>query len=145
MNLMSTYLKNVGGYKHNQLKSKSYEEISELFDNEMRRVNTFIPMDSKEVKSKKGTEESSKGTEDELKSNKMEDDKETDEVEEVDEAELKKHLVIVKDDDIGFVVFHLLPQTTSEVDASLLKKEFYGGTLSVDKSRWKFQEIFFND
>ncbi|GJZ94214.1 hypothetical protein Tco_0666417 [Tanacetum coccineum] len=45
-NLMSTYLKNMGGYKHNQLKSKSYEEIQKLFDNEMRRVNTFIPMDS---------------------------------------------------------------------------------------------------
>ncbi|GJU52998.1 zf-CCHC domain-containing protein [Tanacetum coccineum] len=69
-NLMSTYLKNMGGYKHNQLKSKSYEEIQKLFDNEMRRVNTFIPMDSEVVKSKKGTEESSKGTEDELKSDK---------------------------------------------------------------------------
>ncbi|GJW00213.1 hypothetical protein Tco_1555464 [Tanacetum coccineum] len=31
----------------------------------------------------------------------MEDDKETNEVEEDDEAELKKHLVIVKDDDIA--------------------------------------------
>ncbi|GJX81028.1 hypothetical protein Tco_0329177 [Tanacetum coccineum] len=69
-NQMSTYLKNMGGYKHNQLKSKSYEEIQKLFDNEMRRVNTFIPMDSEEVKIKKGTEESSKGTEDELKSDK---------------------------------------------------------------------------
>ncbi|GJS80891.1 hypothetical protein Tco_0747432 [Tanacetum coccineum] len=66
---MSTYLKNMGGYKHNQLKSKSYEEIQKL-NNEMRRVNTFIPMDSEEVKSKKETEESSKGTEDELKSDK---------------------------------------------------------------------------
>ncbi|GJX38216.1 hypothetical protein Tco_0251519 [Tanacetum coccineum] len=106
-----------------------------MFDNEMRRVNTFIPMDSELVKSKKETEESSKGTEDELESDKpkkakssdekakgsrkkilgkkragkeqqqeslkrqrMEDDKETDEHEEVevdDEAELKKHLVIV--------------------------------------------------
>ncbi|GKB10484.1 hypothetical protein Tco_0844407, partial [Tanacetum coccineum] len=133
---MSTYLKNIGGYKHNQLKSKSYAEIHKLFDNEMRRVNTFIPMDSEVVKSKKETEESSKGTEDELESDKskkaesseekakgsrkkilgkkregkeqqqeyskrqrMEDDKETDEHEEVkvdDEAELKKHLVIVK-------------------------------------------------
>ncbi|GJW13329.1 hypothetical protein Tco_0017462 [Tanacetum coccineum] len=69
-NLMSTYLKNMGGYKHNQLKSKSYEEIQKLFDNEMRRVNTFIPMDSEVVKSKKETEESSKGTEDELESDK---------------------------------------------------------------------------
>ncbi|GKE88808.1 hypothetical protein Tco_1566283 [Tanacetum coccineum] len=44
-NLMSTYLKNMGGYKYNQLKSKSYDEIQKLFDNEMKRVNTFIPMD----------------------------------------------------------------------------------------------------
>ncbi|GKE71563.1 hypothetical protein Tco_1529635, partial [Tanacetum coccineum] len=41
-----------------------------LFDNEMRRVNTFIPIDSEVVKSKKDTEESSKGIEDELESDK---------------------------------------------------------------------------
>ncbi|GJU60909.1 hypothetical protein Tco_1238675 [Tanacetum coccineum] len=69
-NLISTYLKNMGGYKHNQLKSKSYEEIQNLFDNEMRRVNTFILIDSEVVKSKKGTEESSKGTKNELESDK---------------------------------------------------------------------------
>ncbi|GJR46349.1 hypothetical protein Tco_1314452 [Tanacetum coccineum] len=67
---MSTYLKNMGGYKYNQLKSKSYDEIQKLFDNEMKRVNTFIPMDSEVVKSKEGTEESSKRTEDELESDK---------------------------------------------------------------------------
>ncbi|GJT58714.1 hypothetical protein Tco_1002247 [Tanacetum coccineum] len=69
-NLMSTYLKNMGGYKYNQLKSKSYDEIQKLFDNEMKRVNTFIPMDSEVVKSKEGTEESFKRTEDELESDK---------------------------------------------------------------------------
>ncbi|GJX47049.1 hypothetical protein Tco_0272239 [Tanacetum coccineum] len=67
---MSTYLKNMGGYKHNQLKSKSYEEIQKMFENEIRRVNTFIPIDSEVVKSKKGIKESSKGIEDELESNK---------------------------------------------------------------------------
>ncbi|GJT55090.1 hypothetical protein Tco_0990144 [Tanacetum coccineum] len=41
-----------------------------MFDNEMRRVNTCIPMDSKVVKRKKETKESSKQTEDELKSDK---------------------------------------------------------------------------
>ncbi|GJY76950.1 retrovirus-related pol polyprotein from transposon TNT 1-94 [Tanacetum coccineum] len=65
-NPMSTYLKNMGGYKYNQLKSKSYDEIQKLFDNEMKRVNTFIPMNSEVMKSKEGTEESSKRTEDEL-------------------------------------------------------------------------------
>ncbi|GKA39492.1 hypothetical protein Tco_0732043, partial [Tanacetum coccineum] len=70
-NQMSTYLKNMGGYKHNQLNSKSYEEIQKMFGNEMRRVNTFIPMDSVVVKSKKEIKESSKGTEDELESDKL--------------------------------------------------------------------------
>ncbi|GJU20125.1 hypothetical protein Tco_1153467 [Tanacetum coccineum] len=69
-NLMSTYLKNIGGYKYNQLKGKSYNEIQKLFDNEMKRVNTFIPMDSEVVKSKEGTKESSKRTKDELESDK---------------------------------------------------------------------------
>ncbi|GKA29096.1 hypothetical protein Tco_0715341 [Tanacetum coccineum] len=69
-NQMSTYLKNMGGYKHNQLKSKSYKEIQKMFDNEIRIVNTFIPIDSEVVKSKKEIEESSKGTEDELESDK---------------------------------------------------------------------------
>ncbi|GJX55322.1 hypothetical protein Tco_0285219 [Tanacetum coccineum] len=161
-NLMSTYLKNMGGYKHNQLKSKSYKEIRKLFDNEMRRVNTFIPMDSEVVKRKKGTEESSKGTGDELKSEKskkaksseekakgsrkkilgkkragkkqqqesskrqrIEDDKETDkheEVEVVDEAELKKHLVIVKDDDIAIDAIPLATKPPVIVEYKLLKE-----------------------
>ncbi|GJY42387.1 hypothetical protein Tco_0429657 [Tanacetum coccineum] len=69
-NLMSIYLKNMGGYKYNQLKSKSYDEIQKLFDNEMKRVNTFIPMDSEVVKSKEGTKESSKRIEDVLESDK---------------------------------------------------------------------------
>ncbi|GKA97548.1 hypothetical protein Tco_0825442 [Tanacetum coccineum] len=41
-----------------------------MFDNEMRRVNTFIPMDSEVVESKKEIEESSKGVEDELEADK---------------------------------------------------------------------------
>ncbi|GJU06455.1 hypothetical protein Tco_1122885 [Tanacetum coccineum] len=91
---MSTYLKNMGGYKYNQLKSKSYDEIQKLFDNEMKRVNTFIPMDSEVVKSKEGTEESSKGTEDEFlesMSIKKDDDPE--------EEEMKKHMEIVQDEE----------------------------------------------
>ncbi|GJS10176.1 hypothetical protein Tco_0366972 [Tanacetum coccineum] len=36
-NIMSTYLKNMAGYKHNQMKTKSYDEIQEMFDKEMKR------------------------------------------------------------------------------------------------------------
>ncbi|GJR52008.1 hypothetical protein Tco_1402529 [Tanacetum coccineum] len=132
-NLMSTYLKNMGGYKHNQLKSKSYEEIQKLFDNEMRRVNTFIPMDSEVVKSKKETEESSKGTEDELESDKSKKAESSEEkakgskkkileVKVDDEAELKKHLVIVKDDDIAINAIPLATKPPVIVEYKLLKE-----------------------
>ncbi|GJZ59426.1 hypothetical protein Tco_0615242, partial [Tanacetum coccineum] len=43
---MSIYLKNMAGYKHSQLKSKSYDEIQKLFDKEMKRSNTFMDMES---------------------------------------------------------------------------------------------------
>ncbi|GJT82312.1 hypothetical protein Tco_1056654 [Tanacetum coccineum] len=46
---MSTYLRNMDGYKHTKLKSKSFEEIQMLFDKEMKRVNSFLPMDSEVV------------------------------------------------------------------------------------------------
>ncbi|GJU23950.1 hypothetical protein Tco_1162571 [Tanacetum coccineum] len=104
----------MGRYKHNQLKSKTYEEIQKLFDNEMRRVNTFIPMDSEVVKSKKETDESSKGTEDELKSNKSKKEKSSKEKAKGsrkkildDDDELKKHLGDSKDDE-GILVHYQL-------------------------------------
>ncbi|GKA20196.1 hypothetical protein Tco_0700185 [Tanacetum coccineum] len=37
-NQMSIYLKHMGGYKHNQLKGRSYDEIQKLFDKEMKRA-----------------------------------------------------------------------------------------------------------
>ncbi|GJS91845.1 hypothetical protein Tco_0774481 [Tanacetum coccineum] len=68
---MSIYLKNMAGYKHSQLKSKSYDEIQKLFDKEMKRVNTFVDMKSEVVKGGETiTEESSKRTGDELESDK---------------------------------------------------------------------------
>ncbi|GKE31115.1 hypothetical protein Tco_1450437, partial [Tanacetum coccineum] len=66
---MSTYLKNMSGYKHNQLKSKSYDEIQEMFDKEMKRVNHFVDMNTELVKSSEiRTEGSSKKAGDELES-----------------------------------------------------------------------------
>ncbi|GJX32351.1 hypothetical protein Tco_0242206 [Tanacetum coccineum] len=67
-NQMSTYLKNMAGFKHSQLKSKRYDETQKLFDKEMKRVNTFVDMNSEVVKgSETRTEESFKKEGDELK------------------------------------------------------------------------------
>ncbi|GKE20358.1 hypothetical protein Tco_1431870 [Tanacetum coccineum] len=43
----------MAGYKHSQLKNKSFEEIQMLFDKEMKRVNLFLPMDSEVVERQK--------------------------------------------------------------------------------------------
>ncbi|GJT53294.1 hypothetical protein Tco_0988348 [Tanacetum coccineum] len=45
-NTMSTYLKNMAGYKHNQLKTKSFEDIQMLFDKELKRVTTLKTLDT---------------------------------------------------------------------------------------------------
>ncbi|GKC57456.1 hypothetical protein Tco_1085054 [Tanacetum coccineum] len=52
----------------------------------------------------------------------MEDDKETDEHEEDDEAELKKHLVIVKDDEITIDAIPLATKPSMIVEYKLLKE-----------------------
>ncbi|GJS03282.1 hypothetical protein Tco_0319790 [Tanacetum coccineum] len=56
------------------------------------------------------------------KRQRMEDDKETDEHEEVDETELKKHLVIVKDDDIAIDAIPLATKPPVIVEYKLLKE-----------------------
>ncbi|GJQ99453.1 hypothetical protein Tco_0522438 [Tanacetum coccineum] len=91
-NQMSIYLKHMGGYKHNQLKGRSYDEIQKLFDKEMKRVNSFMAMNSEaqEIRDKLESDKSKKQKTDE-----------NEEVEVDNEAELKKHMVIVKDDDIA--------------------------------------------
>ncbi|GKA28395.1 hypothetical protein Tco_0714563 [Tanacetum coccineum] len=102
---MSTYLKNIGGYKYNQLKSKSYDEIQKLFNREMKRVNTFMDMNSKVVKgSETRTEESSKRAGDELESDKSKKHKVDEYVEaqkddDPEEEEMKKHMEIVQDEE----------------------------------------------
>ncbi|GKG52959.1 hypothetical protein Tco_0550071, partial [Tanacetum coccineum] len=45
---MSTYLKNMDGWKLQRLKGKSYNEVEKLFDQAMARINNFVGMDSAE-------------------------------------------------------------------------------------------------
>ncbi|GJU22913.1 hypothetical protein Tco_1156255 [Tanacetum coccineum] len=44
---MSTYIKNQeGGYTLKQLKALSFEDVKEIFEATMRKVQSFVPMDS---------------------------------------------------------------------------------------------------
>ncbi|GJT48813.1 hypothetical protein Tco_0974970 [Tanacetum coccineum] len=44
--LMMTYLKNMGGYKHSQLKAKSFEEIKGMYERQKKSVQDFVPIGS---------------------------------------------------------------------------------------------------
>ncbi|GJY21223.1 hypothetical protein Tco_0393789 [Tanacetum coccineum] len=62
-NLMMTYLKNMGGYKHSQLKAKSFEEIKGMYERQKKFVQDFMPIGSERDKrmidkmNKKATDE----------------------------------------------------------------------------------------
>ncbi|GJW45916.1 hypothetical protein Tco_0077562 [Tanacetum coccineum] len=89
---MSTYLKNMAGYKHNQLKGKSYDEIQEMFDKEMKRVNTFIDMNTELVKGSK-----------------------------TKAKEMKRHIEIVKDDEVAIDAIPLATKSPVIVDYKIDK------------------------
>ncbi|GJT57069.1 hypothetical protein Tco_0992123 [Tanacetum coccineum] len=108
-NRMCTYLKNMGGYKRNQLKGKSYEEIQKLFDKTYKYLNSFVPMasDDKEKGSEKKVGCSRKKTlakkragkkksEESSKRQKMEDD--------AKKEELRAYLDIIPGDDVAVSV-----------------------------------------
>ncbi|GJZ57977.1 hypothetical protein Tco_0613471 [Tanacetum coccineum] len=43
---MSNYIKHIGGYTLQQLRGYSFDEIKNLFETKMRRVHTFVPIES---------------------------------------------------------------------------------------------------
>ncbi|GJW36322.1 hypothetical protein Tco_0059242 [Tanacetum coccineum] len=126
---MSTYLKHMAGYKQNQLKNKNYDEIQKLFDKAMTRVNMFVDMDTELVKesSKKAEmeqESSSKRAGEELESDNSKKQKldESVEVEVDDEAEMKKHMEIVSDDEVAIDAIPLATKPPIIVDWKIIKE-----------------------
>ncbi|GKA90992.1 hypothetical protein Tco_0812862 [Tanacetum coccineum] len=135
-------------YKHTQLKSKSYDEIQKLFDKEMKRVNTFVDMDSEVVEgsgknteiSRKKAHSSKKRTrtvldEESVKRQKVEDDAE--------KADLKACLEIVPSDDSAVNVESLATKYPI-VDYKthiLAEDKIYYQIIRVDEST-KYYKIF---
>ncbi|GJS51550.1 hypothetical protein Tco_0624912 [Tanacetum coccineum] len=109
---MSTYLKNMARYKHNQLKSKSYDEIQEMFDKEMKRVNTFVDMNIELVKSSETRTE----------------------------GKMKKHIEIVKDDEVAIDVIPLAIKPPVIVKYKIVKegKIVYFQLIRADESSKRY-------
>ncbi|GKD86271.1 hypothetical protein Tco_1357425, partial [Tanacetum coccineum] len=104
---MSTYLKNMAGYKHTQLKNKSFAEIQMLFEKEMKRVNIFVDMDAELMKGRETREESgSKRVGDELEQEYSKRQKVDDDDDDKEREDLKQFFEIVPDEE--FLV-HAMP------------------------------------
>nr|GEW68820.1 hypothetical protein [Tanacetum cinerariifolium] len=92
----------MGGYKQSHLKGRRFDDIKELFDREMRKVNDFVAMDSEVQKSseKEAQEMSTKKTTEHLEYDISKKQKVDENVELVvdDSKELKKCIEIVPDD-----------------------------------------------
>ncbi|GJT30045.1 hypothetical protein Tco_0910320 [Tanacetum coccineum] len=56
---MTTYLKNMAGWKPKNLKNKSFASVKELFKNAMKRANIFVEMDTDLVEGSEIREEES--------------------------------------------------------------------------------------
>ncbi|GJV04752.1 hypothetical protein Tco_1338321 [Tanacetum coccineum] len=132
-NQMSTYLKNMSGFKHSQLKSKIYDEIKKLLDKEMKRVNTFVDMNSEVVKgSQTRIEESSKRVGDELefdksKKQKIDEHVEAEKDDDLEEEEMKNHMEIVQDEEeIAIDVIPLATNPPMIVEYKIVKEGHKG-------------------
>ncbi|GJV12756.1 hypothetical protein Tco_1354297 [Tanacetum coccineum] len=127
-NTMSTYLKNMAGYKRNQLKTKSFEDIQMLFDKEMKRVNTFVDMDTELVKgSKTRTEGSSKRAKEELefenlKKQKLDENVEAEADDDQEEAKLKEHMEVLLDEEVAIDAIPLATKPPIIVDWKINKE-----------------------
>ncbi|GJX21262.1 hypothetical protein Tco_0223939 [Tanacetum coccineum] len=130
-NQMVTYLKNMAGYKHTQLKNKSFEEIQMLFDNQMKWIDSFVPMDSEVVESSKkdkaDTEQESstkRAAGDELEQEKAKKQKIDDAKE---EAEMRKLINIVPDEEeVAIDAIPLATKPPSIVDWKIIKERKVG-------------------
>ncbi|GJV87103.1 hypothetical protein Tco_1531041 [Tanacetum coccineum] len=120
---MITYLKNMEGWKHKDLKSKDFDSIKELFDKAFTRVNMFVDFRTELV------EGSSKRAEEDLeqesiKKQKVDEDKDTTELQSLME-------VIPNEEEVAIDVVHLA--TTEDLeDLYKLVKAKYGSTRPVE-------------
>ncbi|GJS50363.1 hypothetical protein Tco_0600484 [Tanacetum coccineum] len=138
---MCTYLKNMKGWKPKDLKNKSFDSIQKLFNKAMKRVNTFVDMDTELVKESSekvdaeiAQESSLKRAGDELeqesiKKQKVDENKET--------AELKSLMEVIPDEkEVADDVIPLDTKPPSIVDWKIHKegKKSYYQIIRADGS-----------
>ncbi|GJY72889.1 hypothetical protein Tco_0477320 [Tanacetum coccineum] len=108
---MITYLKNMEGWKHKDLKSKDFDSIKELFDKAFKMVNMFVDYRTDLVKAK------------------VDDDQEA--------AKIKKLMEIIPDEEevaIDAIPLATKPPTIFDWKIHKEGKKYYYQIIRVDRS-----------
>ncbi|GKE26117.1 hypothetical protein Tco_1441501, partial [Tanacetum coccineum] len=137
---------NMANYKHSQLKNKSFKEIQMLFDNTMKWVDSFVPLDTQVMEgSKSQAEGNKKRTRKELESDNSKNQKidKNVEAEVDDEAEMKKHMEIVPDDEIAIDAIPLATKSPIIVEWKNIKEGNMGyfQIIRVDGSSRRYSSM----
>ncbi|GJT32373.1 hypothetical protein Tco_0060133 [Tanacetum coccineum] len=111
---MCTYLKNMEGYKLNDLKLKDFDSIQEMFDRAFKRVNTFEDFRTELVKGKEKRARTELAQEI-TKKEKVEDDKETTEIKRLME-------IILDEEEVAIDAIPLAVKSSSSVDWKIHKE-----------------------
>ncbi|GJX76394.1 hypothetical protein Tco_0323205 [Tanacetum coccineum] len=126
---MTTYLKNMAGWRPKDLKNKSFTEVKKLFDKAMKRVNTFVDMDTELVGGSKGRAEGSETRAEESSSKRAGDKLEQERIkkqkidDDQEEGEMKKHMEIVIDEkEIAVDAIPLATKPPIIVDWKIIKE-----------------------
>nr|GEW57530.1 hypothetical protein [Tanacetum cinerariifolium] len=121
---MCTYLKNMAGFTHNQLKSKSFKEVQQAFNKTIDWVNNFVAMDLEEVEGSNKTQakvikggSKRAGNEIEQESAKRQRLEKED-----DTVELKRCLEIVLKDDVAIKATPLSSKSPTIVDYKIYRE-----------------------
>ncbi|GJR28579.1 hypothetical protein Tco_1104811 [Tanacetum coccineum] len=112
--IMITYLKNMEGWKHKDLKSKDFDSIKELFDKAFTRVNMFVDfrIELVEGSSKRAGEELEQES---TKKQKVDEDKDTTELQSLIE-------VILDEEEVAIDAVPLATKSPSIVDWKIHKE-----------------------
>ncbi|GJR36035.1 hypothetical protein Tco_1211719 [Tanacetum coccineum] len=151
---MSNYIKHQeGGYSIKQLKSPSFKEVKEIFETTMRRIHSFMPMDS-ELEVQRLKRAGQEVLEEPAKRQKIREasgsgeEQSTEKEKEVSEEELQKLLVIVPVEEVYIKALQIFEDILKRFDRDdleklwdLVKKRFRSTEPTVDKEKVLWVEL----
>nr|GEX91766.1 ubiquitin hydrolase [Tanacetum cinerariifolium] len=130
--IMNTYIKNKDGWKIKSLKTKSFAKIQELFDNAMKRINTFVNFRTELVEESSKKDEAKTSQESSLKRERYELERERSKKQKVEDDKESKELTTCLEiipDDGDDVTIDATPLSSKSLMVRILIEQMWKGSI----------------